>query len=390
MATTTSQPIAQASYNGGQALSAVGSDTYNASVALARSTPAPRVNPDSIGLPPSETNADGVNSGKPFGSGPGSYTPDDNPYSRLSSYAKGLTDSINAKYSADEANDKDLIAQNDARARALNNSSGNIDSGTGAAAVNNVQTKGNAKIAADEQAKQSSIATALGQVDTLRSNQEKADQAQARNDLTTANNLKVQNSKLADSTLQSLGKSNVDLNTLKTSEPESYNALLKESGLSPLELEAKYQTYKDTANQTKYQYKINGDTVTAYGVDSKGKLVVQDQVVPGLSAGNFQVVRGDNGVLYKVDKSSGAITPLVNAAKPLAEAKTKTGTTTTTQQKNEQNDALNWLALQPNYDKKDVEAFQNDPQFQAWAIEQAKNAKAARTKSTKTSTTAGA
>ncbi len=306
---------------------------------------------------------------------------------KYTSQAQQLTDLINAKYTTKEANDKDLIASNDARARVLNSRTGTTDSATGASAVAAVQDKGNKVLAADEASKTAEISAALGKISDLQSREQQANEAAARNDLVTAQNLRAKNKTDATATITSLAKSGVDISTLQDKEPDTYQSLLKSSGLTPIEFQAAYTNASPAGTQTKWQYKITGDTVTAYGVDAKGNLKTQEQKVDGLSAGNFTVIKGDNGILYKEDKSTGEITPLVNAAKPATPTKTPNGGTSTTQTKNEEQDALNWLARQAGYDPKvDVQRFQTDPAARAWAIQQAKLEKANSKKSTTTDT----
>lgn len=301
-----------------------------------------RVNPDTIGGKEFNANPDGT-----IVTNPATATAD-----RYLREAQQVTDLINSKYASKISGDKETIADMDSRARVLNERRGVTGSGTGESAVIQNKQKGDKVIAADEAAKTTEISAALGRIDQARSNEMKADAAQARNDLVTAQNLRAKNKTESEATIKSLATSGVDLDTLKTKEPESYDHLLKATGLSPIELEAYYNNQKDVANQTKWQYKVSGDTVTAYGVDSKGQLKTQDQTVPGLSTGNYQIIKGDNGVLYKINKDSNEVTPLVNAA--------KTTSTTPPKQTITLNDAQKKNLVGTGLSGADIKNLQND------------------------------
>lgn len=286
---------------------------------------------------------------------------------------KSMNDSITAQFASEIQAQKAANASSDARTLALNSKEGTTDSGTGVAAVETEQAKGRAALQNINDKQAAATTAALGKADALRASQQRAEQAQQQNDDKSYQALKVANQKAASDTLSSFANGNVDLEKLKTTDPNSYNAIKNELGLSDLEMTAKYNSLKTTKNQTKYQYKVTGDTVTAYGVDANGNLVTHEETVPGLSQGKFTVKETKDGSLYKVDSTTGEITKLGGASAPKPAE--------TTYSKNQETDAKNWLALQSGFDSaKDYAAFDSDPTFKAWAIQQATAAKPSKTK----------
>ncbi len=281
-------------------------------------------------------------------------------------YAQNLTDSINQTFASKIQGDKDLIAGQDARARVLNTRAGLNDSGTGSAAIDQVQQKGAKVIAADEAQRNSAIGVALGKIDSLRANQEKADAAQSANDLKAFGDLRAKNTKDATDSLSALANGNVNLNTLKAKEPQTYATLQKSLGLSDLEMAAKFNSLKKPASQINYTYVTDRDGLTyGYGVDpTTGQMVeTGKQKLPGLQPGDTLTHTKDGQLLIKT--AAGAYKP-VTPPKP------------TSYSANQQTDALNWLARQKGYnDAIDKEKFNSDPQYKAWAIQQAEAEKAA-------------
>lgn len=346
-----------------------------------RSQPAPRVDPSTIGKP--DTGVYKAENGNYYNSdGTQSISSPEQDRDRVAataekyrSDAQQMTDLINSKYAAKTASDKDLIAATDAKARVLNGRAGVTDSATGASAVLNVQNKGNKVLAADDASRVAEISAALGRVSSMQSNEQKANEASARNDLVTSQNLRSKNKADGLSTIKALGQSGVDLEKFKTNEPDAYQLLLKSTGLSPLEFEANFNNGKGI----KYQSKIQGNTFISYGTDpTTGKPILHSEVIPGLSADTYEPTPHytEGGKMFFVPKNWNGDTSKIlwQNGSPVSHATSKSSQTT--QAKNEENDALNWLALQPGYDPKvDLEIFKNDPVKHAWAIQQAKLAK---------------
>lgn len=324
-------------------------------ITLATRTPAPaRVNPDTITTPATPTFEDPGRPTKDSTTSANSSRLD-----QIAQMAQNLTDQINVKYNSKEANDKEVIAGQDARARVLNTRTGATDSGTGSAAIGAVQDKGAKAIAADEAARNAEIGVALGKVDTLKADQAKAFAAQQSNDLKTYNDVKAKNLKTAQESIVSLGKSGVDAASLKTKEPDTYAAIQKETGMSDLEMTAAFNASKP--QPTKFQYKVSGDEVTAYGVDSNGKLVTQSQTVPGLSSGTWKIVETTDGRILQQNTTTGEY-------KGLGAGATKPASTEPGPSKADVSGAITWMRAQPDYQKDYEGQFNSDPVIQAKVI----------------------
>lgn len=337
-------------------------------------TPAPaRVNPDTIGATGPNVFTD--SSGKVKGSNPSDVadynnqtaensrkTANTNRLADIANYAQGLTDSINQKYASKIADDKDLIASQSARAAVLNSHTGNTGSGTGAAALNTVQDKGNKVIAADEAARNAEIGVALGKVDTLKADQIKADALLAANNLKAYGDARLTAAKTAGDTLSSLAKSGVDLATLKEKEPQAYATLQKGLNLSDMEMAAKYNASKQVP--AKLQFKVTGDHVTMYGTDKDGKMTVEDQVVPGLSSGQWEITQTTDGRILQRNKTTGEY-------KTLGAGATHSSTTSTAPaaSKADISGAIVWMRSQPDYKPAYETQFTKDPVAQAKVIE---------------------
>lgn len=338
-----------------------------------RTAPAPRIDTSSLGTDPTL----GVdNDTAKFVRDSREYALKGSNRDALINFTQGLNDSIVAKYAGIRARQQGINATTDARTYALNNSKGLKDSGTGAGAVGAEQEKGKEALDRIDAGQQAELSAAIGKADNLRQNQIRNETALGTKNQADSDKVAAQHKKDATDILTSFAKNGtngVDLETLKTKEPDVYQSLQKALGYSDLEMTAKYNALKNTP--AKLQFKINGDHVTGYGVGPDGKMTVQDEVVPGLSSGKYSIRTLDDGTLVKINQDTNEITTLHQG--------TKNNPKPTTYTKNQETDAKNWLARQTGFDSNtDYKAFDSDPTFKAWAIQKAADEKGAKKKST--------
>lgn len=232
-----------------------------------------------------------------------------------------MRDVINAEFASKYAKQDEGNKQAQARTLVLNSKSGNIDSGTGVTALNETEKKGREAVAALDEQKAAKIQLALKNIDQLKYNEIEKATTKKSQDVTAYNDLLAKNKTVAIDSAKTLAEHGTSIDAIKadkdTTGVSTYDKLLKASGLSPLEFDAKFNALQKAANKISYTYKVTGDTVFAYGTDPKtGKISVQEQTIPGIGDGTWTIKETKDGDLYKVNSKSGEVLPITKSVTP--------------------------------------------------------------------------
>lgn len=292
-----------------------------------RTGPTPRVNPDTYTADYSDSGLTSAqkNSGAPV-------NPNDNVDQQFKDQLQNMTDSIDSAYADKTKVQTDVNNAADARTRVLNEKGGNIDSGTGSAALSKSEQLGADKLKSISDDHSAKILSAINSVDALKEKMKEYDTSQGRLDATTAQNLKVANAKTATDTLTSLAKANVDLTKLQTDRPDpngpsSFDTLGKALGLTPLELTAKYNSLK--SSPINYNYITDKDGYTyGYGLDPVTRQLVETpkQKIEGLQPGDTLTETKTGELVIKTQAGSykPAVIPKAPVQKSITDGKLST------------------------------------------------------------------
>lgn len=118
-----------------------------------------------------------------------------------------------------------------------------------------------------------------------------------------------------------LGKSGLDIATIKERDPQLYDNLLTASGMGEVELEAVLNNNKPAPAKIDYQYKVAGGKIIAFGIDpttGQLKMVEQDAGLPD----NYKTLTADDGTILGIpenwDGDTSKIVTVGNYRKPFA------------------------------------------------------------------------
>lgn len=295
-----------------------GSNVNGGTGSVTRSTPAPRVNPDSIPTTPATDKSNPANANSFFDyKSASSLSPDETKTisDRYTDQLQKENDLINAQYAARTTGQQNTNEAQIARTRVLNSRYGNTDSGTGSAALAKEGKKGQDALDAIDTERSAKLQQALGQIDNLQEAAIEKATSKKQEDVKAYNDQLASNRKTAMESVKTLAESGTAIDALKadkgTDGSSSYEKLVKASGLTPLEFDVQFNALHDEAHQIKYEYKQVGDTLFAYGTDPKtGKISVQSQKVPGLEDGQWTHFETKDGRLFKQNAKTGQVLPI--------------------------------------------------------------------------------
>ncbi len=292
--------------------------------------------------------------------------------SSYSSRLQAEMDLINSKFNKMVAGDTELNRGALARTKVLNANTGLVNSGTGATATGETEKKGAAIIAADEEQRAASLDSALGMIDNLKQSAIAEATAQKRNDLTAYTALRAENAKKSDEALKTYIESGGDLEKLKQAEPNSYNTFVKSFGGEEM-LKAKAIAYEPKDTYVSDKPEIIGNKAVFFKKDRKTGAISQvtldlpAKVTGGKAIKQIMRVPGEATYIFFTDGSY----------KQVGQG----GSVDTASDKNNQSAGLNWLRRQPGYNNIDEAKFKDDPEFQAYVVNQALLEKKAKTTS---------
>lgn len=252
----------------------------------ARTGPSARIDPNTF-APTLENDRDGNNIVN--GLNYGDYNPitglSNNSVAKISDrYSQQLRDEmdlINSYYGSKFANQVEANRGTLARAKVLNSNTGNIDSGTGASAIEETTKKGAAAIDAVENEKVVALQHAVGQIDDLKYNAIKDESSRVAQDSKAYADTRLANATKAQDVLKSYLSAGGNIEKLKTTEPESYAALSKALG-GDMQLESQAIAFapKDTFVSDKPE--IMGNKAIWFKKDPKTGAISQVSVdIPG-------------------------------------------------------------------------------------------------------------
>ena len=246
---------------------------------------------------------------------------------------QGTIDLINQQAEEDLAVAAERQVVRDARTRGQNVNArlmGSSYASGAAAETEKIGQKERHSIRAEANAK---ISAALGQAEQLA-----VEQIQKEREL----NLKIgemaiedRNAYIAEQeskafqSIQLFGEAGVDIEELKTKEPDVYETLLTNSGLSPFEMDAYLESYKPKESQIDYFHEqftegADGNAVmTRIGIDPNGKQVKRtyDLGIPfsevGAAGQEYKTITTDNGIF--------ALPTKIDFSKPIDEQMIRLG-----------------------------------------------------------------
>lgn len=276
-------------------------------------------------------------------------------YTQNRQFAQGALDAINAAANREVASANEVGAGMNARVRAMNISGGLGGSDFGTAAAVGQEQKNKKVIDLIEAERAAKIQATLDNVADLTSQQyaerRKEYLSQLNTDLDQAKAARDYDRQQAQERLTSLAQSGVNIDKLKTAEPEVYNTLKTLFGGSDLELEGRFNAALPDNMKIKYTDKIIPDksgnaVLLRYGVDPMTGSVKTSEYSLGQSYSLFteqkQPIETNDGRLWRTNPD-GSLTPLtqidaktqseINANNALASQRRRTnedGSTATT------------------------------------------------------------
>lgn len=208
-------------------------------------------------------------------------------------------DAISAGYDKEIANEREAGNVRNARTRALNVAGGLSGSDFASAAAEETETKNRKVINSLEGEKAAKIAEILYNADSRARQQQKEETAQYRQDSETALKNREALVSASKEDIKVLGSQGITAEKLKATDPVLYQQYLKESGLTPLELDS----YLHAANpgidiKNVKTTKVDDNLIMSY-VDPTTKQVVNSSYnVPGSAKYDGFTIAPDGTALF--------------------------------------------------------------------------------------------
>ena len=226
--------------------------------------------------------------------------------------------------------EQDAGAQDLARQRSMNLRAGLGGSDFGASNKAEIRTRTNDRVAGIEAQRDMAIGGAIDRIEQLAQSrfqiEQNAMQQGFSNLMQVQQYTQAQEQQMREQTLESLktlGQSGMDIQTIKSRDPDLYEKLTTASGMSDVEVEAVLNNARPAPERTDYQYKVMGNKLIAYGVDPvTGQLKTMEQEVD--MPDNYSVTTMPDGTVLGVpdawDGDTSKIIRVGNYAKPMAGA----------------------------------------------------------------------
>lgn len=292
---------------------------------------------------------------------------------------QALINEINSQYTGTYNAAKVGNDNREARVRALSSNAGLSGSNVASSNAESAAGQSAKNISMIDDEKNAKINSILGNVSSQASDEyakrRAAYLAEIDGDYTKINDFQTSEISLAKKNMASLASNGVDLASLKTKAPDTYDALLKQSGMDPVVFAAAYNESLPANQKRTYSYQKIGNQLYAISTNpATNKIETQQINTPNGEDYDKFMIAPDGTPLFINTKTGKATEGTGNYSKPLPVKATggKGGGGVTASQKTEENNALNWIRRQSTYDKSDETKFSSDPSFKAWAIHQAK------------------
>jgi len=217
-------------------------------------------------------------------------------------------DAIRTKYSSQVVTEQQAGTEDLARQRSMNLRAGLGGSDFGAANKIAVRDRTNKNIQAIEANQDIEIGNVLNDIEQLAQSRVQQEQQALQQGFSnmfqyqqyTGQQQQQQRAQAVESIAQ-LGKSGLDLPTIREKDPQLYESLAQASGMSDIELEAVLNNNKPQAAKIDYQYKVSGGKLIAFGVDPQtGQMKVLEQEVD--IPDDYDISTMPNGTVLAIPK----------------------------------------------------------------------------------------
>lgn len=227
-------------------------------------------------------------------------------YAEKLAQSQGLIDAITNSYADTYRREQEAGAARDARTRALNVGAGLGGSDFASAAAIGTEKVTQANMASIDREKEAKIASILYNVQSRADEEEKALRTQYASDLETAYNARKDFRDKAIEDIKGLGSTGLDGATLKTKDPELYDKLLKQGGLSELELDSHLVAANPKIDISKVKTEKFGNTLLMTYVDPNTGAITQQKYDVGDTGFDGFTIAPDGTPLF-YNKSQGTV-----------------------------------------------------------------------------------
>lgn len=217
---------------------------------------------------------------------------------------QGTIDAINKQYEGQVRREEEAGAQDLARQRSMNLRAGLGGSDFGAANKAGVRDRTSANVR-DIQANQDvAVGNAIMKIEEIANQRISMEQTATQNAFTNTMALqtfKQQQEDSARSLVKELGTAGLDMETIKTKDPDLYEKIITTSGLGEVQAEALMNSARKTAQKIDYTWQVVGDKVLGYGVDPvTGDLKQVSQDLAVTVPKNYSVSFAPDGTMMMV------------------------------------------------------------------------------------------
>lgn len=306
--------------------------------------------------------------------------------SQKQAMAQALINEINSQYVSkyNQAN----VGNNsrEARVRALTSNSGLAGSNAGSSNMEKAADQSAKNISMIDDEKNAKINTILYGVSQQASEEYAKQRATYLSEINgqwdKINAFQTSELNLAKQNMQSLATNGVSLSALQSKAPDTYKALLEQSGMDPAVFAAVYNASLPENQKATYSYQKIGNDLYAIHVDPATKKIVSEKLASPDGGTYDQFMIAPDGTPLFIDKEGGKVMAASgNYSKPKG---TTTPTPsgyptgiTTAAQKNEYDLGLNYLRRQPDFSATDEATYKKDAVSRAYVIKAAQDEKAA-------------
>lgn len=224
-------------------------------------------------------------------------------------------DAINTTFAPRIAAENKAGAARMSRVDALNFKSGITGSGVDTTKLGAQESLNKEALQSIEDSKATAINEAFGWADQLA--RQRTEDAYSAATKSAEANVAYQKELLdtANKTIENMGKGGVSLDSLKSSEPNTYKNIVDTTGLSDLQLASILNTNSPQPSNVSTTIE-NGYLISSYfDPITKKQKVVTEKLPEGATKEDLQISQGDNGYIYVINKNTGQVVNSVNATK---------------------------------------------------------------------------
>lgn len=300
--------------------------------------------------------------------------------------AQAIINEINSQYSKTYSDANVANTSREARVRALTSNSGLGGSNAGSSNMEKAAEQSTKNISMIDDEKNAKINAVLSGI-SQQASEEYAKQraaylAEINGKWDQINAFQTSELNLAKQNMQTLATNGVSLSALQTKAPDTYKALLEQSGMDPVVFAAVYNSSLPENQKATYSYQKIGNDLYAIHVDPTTKKIVSEKInsPDGNSYDKFMIA--PDGTPLFIDTENGKVMSAGgNYSKPKTTTTPSSSTypagVVTTQAKNDYDLGLNYLRRQADYKPNDEVLYRDNAAGRAQIIKAAQDEKAA-------------